>query len=734
MARCRSLRHLLIPLLLLPAVASAGPEHLLDVVRLWRDVKYAHPLVADTTVNWDHALVQALPALLAARDDDALKQALHQLMRPLHDPALRIWDEIDYAPLESSNGLPLLEDAQRNLYILRLHAGRPVPEASWQAALRRLSAVRGLVVDLRAASWRAVDHSDRLEQLAAHIVTTPLLVPADQYRFHTGVPALGAPTPSEMSGGLLTLNTHWIPPAPLAQRTPIVFIVDSIFPVPKVAIALQRKGLAKIIAIEGVLRSVAVPLQHRNIGERVSVQFSRGRIVEPAGGIEYRPDQVIPAAHAAHDESMPVSAALRLLRHHRRWHPAKKGAPMPPAIFAQQEYDTPGLPTPEQRILSAIKLWATMDRQYPYRDLLGSTWDDALVTCLRRMQQVGSSLEYAQALEAMAMQLRDNHVGVWSRALNNVHGKANLPVLLAMVDGKVVVTANVIGKTQNESLAVGDEIVAVDGQPIEVHLTRLRSEQSAATEAGAELAALRALLRGEPGSIAQLKIDRLGGPQVVKLRREMIEDELVQRPSLPVMRHMTRDIAYVDLDRLQLEDVPAMFDFIAGSHGVVFDLPGYPHGTAWAIAARLNVKGAKFGPGIHQTFGGGMPTAAPMQLSYSQPLEAPRGPIYDGKIVILIDSRTMSQAEHTALMIESAAPVTYIGSPSVGTNGDLRHLLLPGKVTISFSGLKITRADGTQLQQVGIQPHIWAKPTLAGLRAERDEVLERALLYLQLEK
>ena len=47
-----------------------------------------------------------------------------------------------------------------------------------------------------------------------------------------------------------------------------------------------------------------------------------------------------------------------------------------------------------------------------------------------------------------------------------------------------------------------------------------------------------------------------------------------------------------------------------------------------------------------------------------------------------------------------------------------------------FTGMEIFHADGRQLQQVGIQPHITVRPTLRGLRAGKDEVLDPPLRYL----
>lgn len=47
-----------------------------------------------------------------------------------------------------------------------------------------------------------------------------------------------------------------------------------------------------------------------------------------------------------------------------------------------------------------------------------------------------------------------------------------------------------------------------------------------------------------------------------------------------------------------------------------------------------------------------------------------------------------------------------------------------------FSGHEVRHADGRQLQRLGIQPDIEVHPTIMGLRAGRDEVLEAALHWL----
>jgi C-terminal processing protease CtpA/Prc len=118
---------------------------------------------------------------------------------------------------------------------------------------------------------------------------------------------------------------------------------------------------------------------------------------------------------------------------------------------------------------------------------------------------------------------------------------------------------------------------------------------------------------------------------------------------------------------------------------------------------------------------------------FSQPLppSEPGDWIYQGETVMLIDERAISQAEHTGLFLEAAAGTEFVGEPSAGANGDVTTFPLPGGIWVGFTGHDVRHADGRQLQRVGLQPDVPVAPTLEGLRAGRDEVLERALSHLQ---
>ena len=77
---------------------------------------------------------------------------------------------------------------------------------------------------------------------------------------------------------------------------------------------------------------------------------------------------------------------------------------------------------------------------------------------------------------------------------------------------------------------------------------------------------------------------------------------------------------------------------------------------------------------------------------------------------MLVDERTISQAEHTGLFFEAANGTTFIvGSPTMGANGDVTNSSVSRRhVSDTFTGHDVRHADGRQLQRVGLQPESWS--------------------------
>ena len=68
-----------------------------------------------------------------------------------------------------------------------------------------------------------------------------------------------------------------------------------------------------------------------------------------------------------------------------------------------------------------------------------------------------------------------------------------------------------------------------------------------------------------------------------------------------------------------------------------------------------------------------------------------------------------------------------VGEPTGGTNGNVNKFEVAGGFTVRFTGMRAVMDDGRVVQGNGFQPDILVHPTVEGIRAGRDEILEAAI-------
>ncbi|SHG60852.1 S41 family peptidase [Massilia sp. CF038] len=703
--------------------AHAANEALVDTARLWSTVKYTHPALADGRIDWDQALVDAMPALAGADDLPASTAAVARLMAPLGDASLRIHAAEVPALLNWPAGRPDVEWLPGAVALLHLHGGQPIELARFD----KLGSARKLILDLRPATGARHRGWERsLQALLSRFIDQTVELPALRYRLASG------PRPSiegweGLPGAFITTEADLLVPIAGSKACPMVVIVNDSEPVPKAILALQRAGRAQIVA-EGATHIRSGPLQTVHMGG-MTVEFSAGELVSRAGRVRVAADVVLAQDRGVGAASGPVRAALRLLGSKRRAAgTVKNEAAAFPVRRDEPEYRDMAYPALAWRRLAAIKLWAVMDRHFPAKRWMSTSWDEALATCLERMEDVRDAHEYGRALEDMAAKLDDSHVGVYSRALNLGRGKGILGVRIDHVEGRFVVTGFAdTALASTGTVHIGDEVMAIDGEQFGERVSRLAPRIAASTAAGKIRKTIARVLLGPIDGIVSLDLAGADGQvRRLTLRRGAAMDEGPLRTARPSVEVLDGNVGYVDLDRLMPSEVDAMFETIKNTRAVIFDMRGYPHGVAHAIAPRLNVLAAATGAVSFQNLVTAMPLGKGVQLAFPSVFEPATAPLYRGKVIMLIDERTQSQAEDLALDLEAVAPITFVGTPSAGADGDLRQIALPGWVYVSFSGYEVTHADGAQLQRVGVTPHVHVAPTLDGIRAGRDEVLERA--------
>ena len=105
-----------------------------------------------------------------------------------------------------------------------------------------------------------------------------------------------------------------------------------------------------------------------------------------------------------------------------------------------------------------------------------------------------------------------------------------------------------------------------------------------------------------------------------------------------------------------------------------------------------------------------------------------RSPVISSKVLQICQSQC-----ECAVWQFKALGATLVGSHTAGVCGGANIFYVPGGIPIYFTDRTHTYPDGRPWNPIGFVPDIEVKPTIAGVRAGRDEVLDKAVQYLQQE-
>ena len=183
------------------------------------------------------------------------------------------------------------------------------------------------------------------------------------------------------------------------------------------------------------------------------------------------------------------------------------------------------------------------------------------------------------------------------------------------------------------------------------------------------------------------------------------------------------NIGYVTLATIKEEDIPEIKKTFQNTQGIIIDIRNYPSSfVPFALGSYFVTKSTPF-----VKFTQGNPNN-PGEFAFTKALSiSPNGKTYKGKLVVLVNEKSQSQAEYTAMAFRAAKNSIIIGSTTAGADGNVSEILLPGGLRTMISGIGIYYPDGTKTQRIGIVPDITVKPTVKGIKEGKDEVLEKAI-------
>ena len=188
------------------------------------------------------------------------------------------------------------------------------------------------------------------------------------------------------------------------------------------------------------------------------------------------------------------------------------------------------------------------------------------------------------------------------------------------------------------------------------------------------------------------------------------------------------DIGYIFPGKYRNNQLDAIRKAFANTRGMVIDMRTYPREfMPFTVGAWI-----KPGPAPFVMFTQGS-VSTPGLFSFTGPISngTRNGKKYEHPVVIIVDARTQSQAEYTTMAFQGAPNVTVIGSTTAGADGNVSEISLPCGINTMISGIGVYYPDGRETQRVGVRIDEAVRPTIEGIRAGRDELLERAIAILR---
>ncbi|WP_431164495.1 S41 family peptidase [Tenacibaculum halocynthiae] len=385
------------------------------------------------------------------------------------------------------------------------------------------------------------------------------------------------------------------------------------------------------------------------------------------------------------------------------------------------------------RLLSLYRYWNIIQYYFPYKNLIEEDWKNVLSEFIPKFINAKNETEYKLAVLELITRVHDTHANIWSwdTALNKYWGMNYAPIELTFIENKAIVTGYLDKKFGQETgLIIGDNITTINNKLV----SDMVKDQLKYTPASNYPTQLRDIAK---------KLLRTNN---TKLDIEFIRNDKTQRKGIRAFstkeiniykkyqkkdtcfKFINKEIAYLYLGSINGSYLPDIFNKIKDTKGLIIDLRCYPSEfVVFSLGKYLLPEKTEF----VRFSTGSIKKAGQFTLTKSLSVGQKNKDYYKGKVIILINEKTQSQAEYTTMAFRVAPNTIVIGSTTAGADGNVSKFYLPGNISTMISGIGVYYPDGTETQRIGIIPNIEIKPTIEGIKNNKDELLEKAIELIE---
>ncbi|MCM1988260.1 S41 family peptidase [Oceanirhabdus seepicola] len=376
-------------------------------------------------------------------------------------------------------------------------------------------------------------------------------------------------------------------------------------------------------------------------------------------------------------------------------------------------------------LLSLFRYWNMIEYFFPYKYMMDENWDEILEEYIPKIIKCKDEETYMLTLTEIIGKLQDGHAGpietsTWG--LPDFFGSNAIPLTLDFVQDKVIITEIKENFLKDSKLKVGDIITQIDDKDISIIIEERTKYLKPSSLIHPNFILSKYLSITNKESV-EITVEREGTTIVEKVNCITLAQFSVKSKK-DSHKIIGDNIGYIYSGALESGEIHDIMKEFMNTKGLVIDLRCYPSDfIVFSLGNYLISKPTEF---VKITSGS---LKRPGEFSFTETLTV--GGMgkehYKGKVIIIINEKAISQPEYTTMALRVAPNATVIGDNTAGADGNVSHIILPGKVFTTISGIGIYYPDGEETQRIGIVPDIKIKPTIKGIREGRDELLEKAI-------
>lgn len=384
------------------------------------------------------------------------------------------------------------------------------------------------------------------------------------------------------------------------------------------------------------------------------------------------------------------------------------------------------------KLLALFRFWNIYEYYSPNVSITKIDWDEALKQGIPKIVRADTYRDYVLALAETAALTGDAHIAVRDQedTVDNYYGTYFLPCRFQTAEGQVVVSETSDSES-TDSLQRGDVITAVNGIPIDERIEAL-SRYIAVPEDGKIGSVMDSSLLKSDQDKARVDVIRNGEP--LSLTAECSGSSFRSAENLASRLISGGKIGYLNPTVSSENELNQIMSKFQDTEGIIVDLRYYPSTFIRRLLGEYLIPE----PTQFATMAFPNP-AAPGSFYFNDNCISGSGylrstgeddteyPLYKGRVVILMDDTSASRSEFTIMALRQSPEAVVVGTPSLGADGDVVSVSLPGQISFSISGLGVYTPDGGQTQRIGLTPDIECRPTVEGIREGRDELVEKAV-------